>query len=271
MSQPRLRRRRRARRRATAMAGDAMDLFLDAMTNTLGVVMFILLVVVLFGRPVVPVRLPDPRPWQALEALRAQRDDLAARVAALPPAGDPALVARWRAAMDAVRALQPEVDRLRNDVVRRTAGLAGARSALERAEAERADLAARVAAVEERARESGSGLVRVGRFRPDARPAVLLAVSEGRLSRVQPTSATAEIAAPRVGEPVRDVAGARAALRALLADAPAGSHRVELAVWADSFAAAKVVEQVLLEMGYDTNPLPVERGKPLGAGAGGVQ
>lgn len=248
-----------------------MDLFLDAMTNTLGVVMFILLMVVLFGRPEIPVRLPDPRPLQELEALRNERDDLAARAAALPPAGDPVLVARWRAAVEAITRVQPEVDRLQREVLQRTAGAANARASVERAREELAALEARVSAAEATARQTGSNMVRVGRFRPDARPAVLLAVSQGRVSRVAPTSATAEIPAPQGGEPIRDAAAARAALQALLAGTPASSHRVELAVWADSFAAAKMVEQALLDLGYDTNPLPVERGKMLGAGAGGVQ
>ena len=44
------RRRRRGGRKSSSLAGDPLDLFLDAITNALGVVMFILLMVVLFGR-----------------------------------------------------------------------------------------------------------------------------------------------------------------------------------------------------------------------------
>ena len=44
------RRRRRRGHKSSSLAGDPLDLFLDAITNALGVIMFILLMVVLFGR-----------------------------------------------------------------------------------------------------------------------------------------------------------------------------------------------------------------------------
>jgi hypothetical protein len=42
-------------------------------------------------------------------------------------------------------------------------------------------------------------------------------------------------------------------------------------VWEGSFDSAKRVEAALLELGYDTNPMPAPAGAPFTPGAGGVQ
>lgn len=248
-----------------------MDLFLDAITNTLGVVMFVLLMVVLFGRAEPEPREPNSPLAAEVRQLREQRDQLAAQVAALPPAGDPQLVQRWRAAMQAVSQVQPDLTRLQRELVERTEAVATAeRTLAERREALR-ELQARVADAVQRARTASTDLVRVSRFRQDARTPVLMAVSRGALSLLRVTADTAQVAPPTGGEPVPDAAAAQAAVRVLLAGTAPGTHRIELAVWADSFAAAKLVEAALIEQGYDTNPLPIPTGQGLKAGTGGVQ
>lgn len=271
MSMQRRARRRRRGRRSSVLAGDATDLFLDAITNTLGVVMFVLLMVVLFGRAEPEPREPNSPLAAEVRQLREERDHLAAQVAALPPAGDPELVQRWREAMQAIAERQPELDRLQRELVQRTEAVAAAEQLLAHDREALRELQARVAQVVQRARQASTDLVRVSRFRQDARTPVLMAVSRGALSLLRITADTAEVAPPSAGEAVPDAAAAALAVRALLAGTAPATHRVELAVWADSFGAAKLVEAALIEAGYDTNPLPIAAGQSLKAGTGGVQ
>lgn len=253
------------------MATDAMDLLLDAITDTLGVVMFTLLMVVLFGRAERAVEILDSRVADQVQTLRAEFDALAAEVAALPPPGDPELARRWRAALERIDATQPQVDSLRQEVLRHTARRAAVRADI--AEAERTVEQARteVATLERHVRAKTSHFVRVSRFQQDARTPVHLAVSGGRVARLRVTRGVTELAPPQSGDIVTDLTGVRIALQSLLHDVAPATHRVELVVWADSFEQAKVVEQALLDMGYDTNPLPVETGATLKPGTGGVQ
>ncbi len=275
MSRSAIQRRRRKGKRATAMAGDAMDLFLDAMTNTLGVVMFILLMVVLFGRPERTVQVQDQSVVREIKSLREDRDALAAQAAALPPPGDPELAARWKAALEAIAQVNPTLDRVQQAILQRTAQLATERAKADAAREAKDAMTELVLALEKKASAPTTNMVRVSRFHEDTRKPVLLAASNGRVSRLAITSQTTEIAAPQAGQALGDEASvhadARAVLQVLLAGSSPATHRVELVVWADSFAEAKVLEEALLEMGYDTNPLPVAAGGTLKSGTGGVQ
>lgn len=255
------------------MAGDPLDLFLDAITNTLGVVMFILLMVVLFGRA---GESHDPSPQSAdatrdVSRLESELEELQAKVRALAPVGDPELAARWRAAMERLEQLTAETDKARAVSREREAQASAARENatasrrdLERLQAEDAKLQATDVA-------KRTGFVRVSRFQQDARKAVILAIADGKLSRVRATSATEAISAPTAGKAVGTEAQAREALADLLSGFPSATHRVELLVWQGSFAQAKIVESVLLEMGYDSNPMPLATGQAIAPGAGGVQ
>jgi hypothetical protein len=244
---------------------------MDAITNTMGVVMFILLMVVLFGRPVDAVPIPDQTVAHRVQQLRQDRDTLLTQVAQLPPAGDPQLVERWRAAFERITTSRLESDALNRLILQQTVLAEAAQSAAATAEAHVQQLMARVKEVQEQAAAPRSEFVRVSRFQPDARRAVILALNTGKVSRPSVTRQTKEIPPPTEGAALGDAAHIRAALGGLLRDAPPTTHRVELVVWADSFAQAKQVEQTLLEMGYDTNPLPVAAGQALKPGTGGVQ
>jgi hypothetical protein len=265
------RRRRRGGRRSASLAGDPLDLFLDAITNALGVVKFILLRVVLFGRAGdTPSETPQPDA-QEMRSLEEQRKELRAQLEALPPAGDPDLAARWKAAMERVQRLEREEAELRltsSSAEARTED-ASARLAEDREAEQR--LVAEAEKAAERARASSSGFIRVSRFRADSRSPVLLALNGGRLSRVRITADTKEIPPPAGGASVTDLASAREAVRKSLDGSPAATHRVELMVWEGSFAQAKLVEQALLDAGYDWNPLPVRAGTAVPQGTGGVQ
>ncbi|MFM8784920.1 MAG: hypothetical protein ACKOFI_07180, partial [Phycisphaerales bacterium] len=144
-----------------------------------------------------------------------------------------------------------------------------ARIAEERKTTER--LAAEVERAKSAVRSSASGFIRVSRFQQDKRKAVILTLSGGKLSRFRATADTKEISPPPGGSAVGDLEGARAAVKQALDAYPPSTHRVELIVWEGSFPQAKLVEQVLLELGYDSNPLPVRAGAAVPAGTGGVQ
>lgn len=265
------RRRRRGGRRSASLAGDPLDLFLDAITNALGVIMFILLMVVLFGRASdTPQPATEASEVREAQELERQVRDLQARLDALPPAGDPELAARWKAAMDRLPALEREVDRLKSAVRRDEADslAAEARLAEERKSLER--MASELAAVQQ-ATKAPTGFVRISRFQQDARKAIILAVAGGKVSRIRATKETTSISAPTGGTPVTDQASADAAVRSLLDGFLPSTHRIELIVWEGSFLQAKMVENVLEQLRYDSNPIPVRAGTALEPGAGGVQ
>lgn len=266
-----LRRRRRGRRKSAAMAGDPLDLFLDAITNALGVVMFILLMVVLFGRAGAEPAPVPPTQEAELRELEEEERKLQLQVQALPPTGDPELAARWKAAMQAVQRLEEEREPLLATARSTDAKVADASALLAEDLHTVERLVSQVREAKDKVRSSASGFIRVSRFQTDKRPAALLALNGGRLSRIRVTADTKQVLPPGGGSDVRDAASAKAAVESLLRDAPAGTYRVELLVWAGSFDSAKRVEAALLELGYDTNPMPAPAGAPFTPGAGGVQ
>jgi hypothetical protein len=250
------------------MAGDPLDLFLDAITNALGVVMFILLMVVLFGR----AGTAEPKePSRDAERRRLEEAaiELAAAIEALPPAGDPELDRRWSEAMATIRRLEQSTVEVRRDTRALESKAEAQKSALAK---DRSELEAIVEAKQAAERDAAtSGFIRVSRLHDDARAPAILAVNGGRVTRVRPQRGAKEIRPPLGGIEVKDAAAARAAATELLADAPPGSHRVELLVWQGSFAAAKMLEAALLDLGYDTNPMAKPEGVPFGEGTSGVQ
>jgi hypothetical protein len=264
-------RRSKGRRRKTSMVGSPYELFMDAITNTMGVVMFILLMVVLFGRPPETVPVPDAATASRVRQLREDRDDLHARAVALPPAGDPALRERWIKAVEHMQRHRVDQDALNRSILEATVLATAQKSATTTSQEQRQQLEARLKELESRSTGANPGFVRVSRFQTDARKSVILALNAGQVSKPVVTRQTTSIAPPASGEVLGNAAQTRTVLARLLAGQPPTTHRVELIVWADSFAQAKVVEQVLLEMGYDTNPLPVMAGTPMTSGTGGVQ
>jgi hypothetical protein len=253
------------------MAGDPLDLFLDAITNALGVVMFILLMVVLFGRAGAEPAPVPPTQEAELRELEEEERKLQLQVQALPPTGDPELAARWKAAMQAVQRLEEELDPMLATARSTDAKVADASALLAEDLRTLERLVSQVREAKDKVRSSASGFIRVSRFQTDKRPAALLALNGGRLSRIRVTADTKQVLPPGGGSDVRDAVSAKAAVESLLRDAPAGTYRVELLVWAGSFDSAKRVEAALLELGYDTNPMPAPAGAPFTPGAGGVQ
>jgi len=275
---------RSRRRRARAGPGsghiveDAFDLFLDALANTLGVIMFIALMVVIFASPS-PTQAPatpqaDPSEAEQVHRLLDRLAQLERELAQLPPAGDPALIQK-------LAELDAELTELREriaDATRRAATVADeirlarqqTREQTERSrelEAQRIEFERRTATV-----AASSSFVRVSRFRDDARAPVLLLVSAGGVERADPTPGETRIlpgARPR--RPVETIEQARAAVDSLLRDASPARNRIEVAVWSDSFASYKRLERALVDRGFDLNPMPLAAGTALEAGRSGIQ
>jgi hypothetical protein len=201
--------------------------------------------------------------------LADERDDLQRRVAAMPPVGDPELSARYLAALDRLRKDEAELDERRAAVRRREEELAKLRDAIE--QATKARDAALALVPKNAAPRPPSAFVRVSRFQQDKRSAVILTLAGGKLGRFRATQETKSIPAPATGIPVTDAASAAEAVRKLLDGFQPSTHRVELLVWEGSFLEAKMVEQAILDLGFDSNPEPAKAGAAVTPGTGGVQ
>ena len=133
-------RRRRKIHRSTSMAGDPLDLFQHAMTNARGVIMFVMLMMALFGQAsdaVVQVTVNVLETAEKVKALSDERDALQRKLAAAPPKGDPELSARYLAAMERLRPAQKELDEARARVRADEAAAVALRAELEAATKDR--------------------------------------------------------------------------------------------------------------------------------------
>lgn len=275
------RRRRRPAPESGRLVEDAFDLFLDALANTFGVVMFLALMIVIFSPPMrVESRgaaSSEVREAARVAALLRDAATLETEIEALPPAGDPALAARLAELDREIAAAREELSALidalaeRADAVR--AARREAREHLERAReltAQRAEVERRLATT-----PTTTSFVRVSRFRDDARDAILLFVAEGGVERVDLAPGQTQVVPGGPGSTTRrglaTMEDARAAVDALLRGTTPARHRIEVGVWADSFAEYKRLERVLVERGFDLNPLPLRTGAALDSGSGGIQ
>ncbi len=272
-----MRRRRGRRARPAAVDSDSFDLFLDALCNGLGVVMFIVMIVALFAKP--PVGGGDAAELKELQAalttLETEVEATLAALKAIPPAGDPELTKRYKAALlaaDESRQQREEslnrISATREVVEERTEEITQA----EQDQQEQVKLQAEIAARVEKLKYS-TAFVRTSRWNTnDSRAAVLLLVSAGRVSAPSVRPGDAEITpTPGIGELVSDGDTARSAVTILLAGWSPSDRRVEVAVWPDSYGAFKHLERELQERGFAIQPIPIAAGQPLRSGDGGSQ
>ena len=263
-------------RKGGSIGTDPFGLFLDALCNTLGVVMLVLMCILVFSKD--GEGESDPKATEAeairLEAIAAEleqelRGALEA-VSKLPPAGDPALVGRWNQ-------LLAEGERVRDKTATLRESIAAIRKELERRSSELAEIALRLREMEAKvssialASPAEDNFIRLSRFRTDARAPLLLAVSGGRVSAPALAPGARELAPPKGGLPLVADSDAVAAVDQLVGTRTPGEIRIEVAVWSDSFGGYKKLERLLVERGYAINPLPVQAGESLKAGVGGAQ
>ncbi len=262
---------------------DAMELFLDALCNTLGVIMFIMLVVVIFAAPAAEA--PKSPVTTASEALNTERQaadaerlasDLLQVLAALPPAGDPVLIERWQKTIkrrEEAAAQRLLVSQQLDQQMQQAEDHERTLDALREQVARRKVL---VEAMEQAAKTPGedSQFVRMAHLHVDAnkRTPVVLLLAGGRLSRPTITDSVNELAAPAAGGlPIDSPGAAAAALHKLVPEANPGKVRIQIGVWEDSFGAYKHLERTLIDARYAFNPMPVRSGRSLKRGMSGVQ
>ena len=264
-------------RKGGSIGTDPFGLFLDALCNTLGVVMLLLMVILIFSKA--DGAQPDPKAAEAkaveLErtALDAERElqGLLESLSKLPPGGDPALVARWNALLAEGERLRTRRAALQQSVSDIRQALEARRRELEDADARKRVVDAQAAALAAK-QSSTPDFIRLSRFRPDSRASVKLGVAFGHVSAIE-VNPMIGAEAPAQGMPLASDADAAAAIAALIGQRMPGEIRLEVAVWADSFGAYKRLERALVERGYAINPIPIEVGNRVGvvSGQGGVQ
>lgn len=264
-------------RKGGSIGTDPFGLFLDALCNTLGVVMLLLMMLLIFSKDESATRDPKVAAAEAAEsermAIDAERElkGLLDALSKLPPSGDPALVERWNALLaegERLRtrhaALQDSISQLRETLEARTKELEESEARKRVVDAQFAELAARSPVTPD--------FIRLSRFRPDPRQPLTLGVAFGQVSQLQvDPSSGAE--APKQGMPLSTDEEADAAIARLVAGRAPAEVRLEIAVWADSFPEYKRLERRLVERGYAMNPIPVKVGGQVGfvPGQGGVQ
>ncbi|MSR70136.1 MAG: hypothetical protein EXS17_07315 [Phycisphaerales bacterium] len=277
------RRSRRRRRRKGAATTDAFELFLDALCNALGVILFILLCVVVFAKsPDGDQKRMDPEQiaaeTKALDAqaarTEAQLTAVLAALSALPPSGDPESVRRRKELLGALDTMRTKKLAEVEAEKQARARLAASGVALVASVEKRNNLAAQLARLDDERKKqlTMTQFVRVARLRADGRKAVLILCADGRVSIATLVGKGQEIAEPvGVGIPVTDEASARLAIAQLFGAKTPDTFRAEVAVWPSGFAAYKRLERVMIEKRFGINPLPVAAGEPIREGAGGIQ
>lgn len=276
-------RRRAAQRRKGNRLEDALELFFDALCDTLGTIMFIMLVVVIFAKPAaetiesvvetISEALTTER--QAAEA-EQQAAELVQILAALPPAGDPVLIERWQKAVERMKEIAAQRDSVARELdeqIKRAEERERAVEALDEKVAQRRKV---VEAMELAAKTPGeeTQFVRMAHLHVDAskREPIVLLLAGGRLSRPTVNDSVNELAAPVAGgERIDSPGAAAAALLKLVPGANPSKVRLQIAVWEDSFGAYKHLERTMIDSRYAFNPMPVQGGMTIKRGMSGVQ
>jgi hypothetical protein len=272
-----MRRRRRSARRGATSSSDSFDLFLDALCNALGVVMFIMLMIVIFtqsagtSESVMDAESMEKAIEAANEEARAseaQLQEVLQAIAALPPRGDPKLLEQWRAgqaelakAAEQLRSVGDSLAAQRKDLAATQAALAELRRTMTSTQREIKELeVARARRVEPQQ------FIRLAKLRPDVRPqTVQLLCADGRLSSANFTDRLQRISEPKgQGERVQDATQAKEVVLRFLAGKDPGKVRVEIVVWPSGFGAYKLIEPELIQGRFAFNPIPVATGQTIG-------
>jgi predicted RNase H-like nuclease (RuvC/YqgF family) len=271
------RRRRRSSRRGTTASSDSFDLFLDALCNALGVVMFIMLMIVIFTQSAgTSDAVMDAKSMEeAIEsadaqarASEAQLQEVLQAIAALPPRGDPQLLEQWRVGQaqlartaEQLRSAGDALAAQRKELSASMAALAVVRRTMTSTQQEIKELElARARRTEPRQ------FIRLAKLRPDVRPqTVQLLCADGRLCSANFTDRLQRISEPKgQGELVNNAAQAKEAMLRYLAGKDPTKVRVEIAVWPSGFGAYKLLEPELIAGRFAFNPIPVATGQTIG-------
>ncbi len=281
-------------RRRNPESDDALELFLDAISNAFGGVVFIAIVVVILlqfstATPVQTEVLADP----ALVVSQLTAEELEAEIATLE-----ALVAEQGATDDTGTRPEPrpprDTDVLEQELAELREVLQETRRAVQVLESERRQEAEQLALLHEQLLEVQEQVEatpqpptehrRVGRFRQtDKREVPVMVHDGGRLLPVLGAGggidtaslvvdAASQSARPRPGAGVwvTDDAAGRRQVAVFLGGRDPARDFIAIAVWPDSFEAATRLRDAAIEMGFDygLTPVPTGAGVPFNAAAG---
>ncbi|MEM9752061.1 MAG: hypothetical protein AAF916_01600 [Planctomycetota bacterium] len=274
------------RRRRPDFQDDALDLFLDAISNVFGGILFIALAVVVLLQFTVPTP--------------AQPETVAAEVPSVSlPADLAALLAeeqnedfesteqltRLREAIAVQREALIKVQADLNAAQRDAQQSADQLREAERLTAEQQRTLAEARDTLEALRRRPTQRVRAARFRPSAKQEVPLMVSGHRI--VRPLTDTGDVEraslqldadaqtarpAPGAGVPIPTGPAGDAAVTRLLASLNPQTHYLNAAVWPTGFDAARRLRDAAIDLGFEftLTPVPNGQGVPFNA-ASGVQ
>ncbi len=276
---------------------DALDLFLDAISNAFGGILFIALAVVILLQFTVPM----PTEVEASEPVVTASQDSAgldSEIASLESllagfADQPVEKSGDEVFFEHADLLKNQVKRTTEELDALEARQAAASLALKEDRAHLSLLGEELLEVEAALKEAQRrppDRVRAERFRETAKIEVPVMLKAGRLVEVlkfaaDGSAAGANTAALRIDasaqrtEPAPGAGALVAAgepgkqqVTAVLAGFDPERHYLAIAVWPDSFAAAALLRDVAIEMGFDfgLTPIPGGQGVPFGA-ASGVQ
>ena len=254
-------RRRRRRRRTGTTSSDAFDLFLDALCNALGVIMFIMLVVVIFTKSADKDEKPIDPKAAAEEIARLETEaqklelklfSVIAALSSLPTVGDPTLLEKWKVA---TKNLESTHERMRSEA--------------EAYQKIRKQLEARQGAQSELLEEK-IAIDKTTNALAQARTTKRGAVQFIRLARLKWDSHPKFVKGQRILEPigigtiVNDDKSAQQVFNQLCAGKSPNDYRVEVVVWPSGFAAYKKLEKVIIDAKFAINPIPVAAGDSTG-------
>ena len=270
-------RRRRRRRRSGITSSDAFDLFLDALCNALGVIMFIMLVVVIFTKSADQDEKPIDPKAAAQEITRLETEarqlelklsSVIAALSSLPTIGDPTLIEKWKVATKKLEAthVRRQYEAEASQIIGKQLGARqGAKSELQE---QKVAIEMTIDALAQ-ARTSKRGAVqfiRLARLRWDSHPKVVqILCADGRVSAANFTEKSQRILEPiGIGTIVSDDKSAQQVFNQLFAGKSPNDFRVEVVVWPSGFAAFKKLEKVIIEAQFSINPIPVATGDSMG-------
>lgn len=271
------RRRRRRRRRSGTNSSDAFDLFLDALCNALGVVMFIMLMVVIFTKSADQIE-KVINPQEAAEEitrleseaqqLEQKLTEVLSALASLPTIGDPKLIERWESA---AKKLEESHERMRSesDTAQEIRKQFSARRKAQSALQERESALERSIESLARARTDKRGaiqFIRLARLRWDSRPNVVqILCADGRVAAAQFAGNGQRISEPKgSGTLVNDDKSAQAVFQEIFAGKSPADYRVEIVIWPSGFSSYKLLEKVIVDAKFAINPIPVPTGQTMG-------
>ncbi len=271
------RRRRRSSRRGATASSDSFDLFLDALCNALGVVMFIMLMIVIFTQSAgTSDSVMDAESMErAIEAAdaqakasEAQLQEVLRAIAALPPRGDPKLLEQWKTGQAELARTAEELRNVGESLAAQRQEQAAAFAALSELRRTMTSTQKEIKELEfARSRKAEPRqFIRLAKLRPDSRPqTVQLLCADGRLCSANFTDRLQRIREPQgQGEIVQNAAQAKDAVLRFLAGKDPAKVRVEIVVWPSGFGAFKLLEPELIQTRFVFNPIPVATGETIG-------